>query len=189
MHDYLKKSTDHGQLTYAYFKHDSTQLQSLTNIIASFIKQLCHNMDIPSSLLNFHYEFDRNQQVPSLKRFISEFQCLARRSREVFILIYALDESNKADWEIMIEFLVDSMRAIPCLKVFVTTRKEHDIETQFRRIQVPMIPIEAEAVKEDIETFVRGRVQECIDLEKLCIKSSSLKDRVIHTLTNEAQGM
>jgi archaellum biogenesis ATPase FlaH len=139
-------------IAYAYYKHDSRESQTPDRIIASFIKQLCHNQEtIPEFLLEFHRKHDDNVETPTTMQLITQLYHLSRGFREIFVIIDALDESAADQRDIILDFLTNFIHAIPHAKIFVTSRKERDIEQHFTSIKIPIIPIEAKDVGEDIK--------------------------------------
>jgi hypothetical protein len=186
----LKENVKDTGIAYAYYKHDSRESQTPDRIIASFIKQLCHNQEtIPEFLLEFYRKHDDNVETPTTTHLISQLHHLSMGFREIFIIFDALDESAADQRDIILDFLIDFIDTIPHAKIFVTSRRERDIEQHFSNLKTPMIPIEAKDVGEDIGTFVRGRVEEQMQKRKLHIRAPELKEKVIESLIDRAQGM
>ena len=175
-------------LAFAYFKYDVPEHQNSSTILSSFIKQLCYALEeVPDHLLKLCEEFD--PCYPSNGRFITELQALIEMYQEVFIVIDALDECNIHYREDFIETLSKLIVTLPCIKIFITSRRERDIENAFTAQRTPVIPIEARDVGKDIDEFVRGRVEEWVRDKKLYIKSEELRKKVIDTLIDGANGM
>jgi len=111
---------------------------------------------------------------------------------EVFVVVDALDECPQAERRHIVGFITDVMKALPCAKIFVTSRRESDIIRAFEENNTPTIQIEAKNVAGDIETFVRSEVQKLrkgYHGRKLYLTSDILEARVIQTLTEKAAGM
>lgn len=190
--NYLEnENKDRGNVGFAfhYFKYNVPDTQSPTVILSSFIKQFCNNFkDIPQHLMDFFHEFDRNMEEPLQERYLSELQKLTADFRNVFVVIDALDECISKR-EVIMDILFDFARSLPHAKIFITSRKEPDIEARFRREQIPVIQIAAEDVNRDIEVFVRGRCRELIQEQKLRVRSVQLEQKITITLISKAQGM
>ena len=75
------------------------------------------------------------------------------------------------------------------MKVFVASRREHDIEEAFTRRQTPTIQIKAKNVRQDIDVFVSGRAEELVRAGKLRITDQSLISEIVQTLSSRAEGM
>ena len=183
------KGEEKTAIAYAYFKHDFQEQQTPAAIISSFIKQICLDSRIPEFLIDFYRKFDNNLENPSIDDYISQYQWLIKAFDKVFLVIDALDECKESYREDILSFFSDILQAHACIKIFVTSRKEEDIENAFSSQQTPVIPIEAREVRKDIEVFVRGRVQEFVQTKKLYISTAELKEEVISTLINGAEGM
>jgi ankyrin repeat domain-containing protein 50 len=112
---------------------------------------------------------------------------------EVYMVIDALDECPQRERHHIIGFITEVMKALRCVKIFVTSRRESDIIRAFEESSTPTIQIKAENVAADIETFVSSEVQKLRngypDGRKLYLDSDLLEARVIQTLTEKAAGM
>jgi len=128
-------------------------------------------------------------QSPSDGQYISELKALIKSYHEVFIVIDALDECNLQHREDFIEILRELTVSLPCIKIFITSRPENDIESAFTAQKTPVILIKAGDVGKDIGAFVRGRVEEWVHDKKLQIKREDVKREVISTLIDQAHGM
>ena len=84
------------------------------------------------------------------------------------------------------------MNALPRSKIFVTSRREHDIVQAFMRLTTPTIEIQAESVAADISKYVSSEIERlCDDYSgtNLHLQSKELKEKVLETLTAKAEGM
>jgi ankyrin repeat domain-containing protein 50 len=112
--------------------------------------------------------------------------------REVYVVIDALDECPERERHHIIGFIIEVIKALPCVKIFVTSRRESDISRAFEESNTPTIHIEAENVAGDIESFVRSEVHKLRNGyhgRKFHLASDALEVRVIQTLTEKAAGM
>lgn len=73
------------------------------------------------------------------------------------------------------------------IKLFVTSRKEADIERSF--INVPTIQIEAKKVTADIESYVRFELDRRLKDGTLTLRDSGLKKEILEALLGRAGGM
>ena len=70
------------------------------------------------------------------------------------------------------------------VKLFVTSRKEYDIERLFQQKSIQTIKVEASKVDSDIEVYVKAQVE--LRLQNL---STTLKNKIIRNLIEKASGM
>jgi len=146
-------------------------------------------VEIPSTLLNLYRNCNRNNLAPTETDLVTEFRRLCESYQHTFVVFDALDECEKARQQDVFDFLSKSTDHTNNTKFFVTSRREFDIELNFKDIGTPIIPIEARDVGNDINDFVHGRVEKMIQQRRLRIKSEILKAKVISELIMKAQGM
>ena len=171
---------------FAYIKYDSLDLQNPSRIIAAFIKQLCSSQrEIPSQLLRFYQKDTR----PGLEEYKASFLLLTESFSQVFIVVDALDEFKQDQRQQIIDFLLQLSQHTLHAKIFVTSRRESDIEREFSRRQTSIIQIEARSVSKDIDFYVRNHVRDLIDNDRLKIVDSCLKDEVMRILIKRSEGM
>ena len=106
------------------------------------------------------------------------------------IVIDGLDECDPARRQDLLNALQTIIKVSNnVVKVFVSSRDDHDLV--HRLSQTPNLYIRASDNKEDIERFVKSRVNESIKKEKLLcgIVSDSLRDIIVGTLIEKARGM
>ncbi|KAH6670200.1 hypothetical protein B0J14DRAFT_114437 [Halenospora varia] len=182
-------------LAFVYFKYDSPEHQQTEKVLALFIKQLCYGLvNIPGHLLKFYEKFYYSSRSPIEDQYLSELQLLITKYQEVFIIIDALDEfdSRNRDSEnrkSFIKILQDLTHSCSCVKIFITSRRETDIETALSISPTPVIQIAARDVGKDIETFVKGRIEEWIRAPKPYLPSKDLRERIFTRLIKQANGM
>jgi hypothetical protein len=131
---------------------------------------------------------------PSLVGSQEYFLSLAESFSEVFVIFDALDECPERRRQEILGFIAEVVTTlIPCrIKAFATSRRETDITEAFVRNHVPTVEISAEDVAADIETFARSKVEE-LQAGKhgkiLYITKEEVKERIIQTLAQKAEGM
>jgi ankyrin repeat domain-containing protein 50 len=180
-------------MCFVYYNYKMSESQDPPRIAAALIKQLCRKKDIiPLWLLKF-----KNDALSpalagtalSIIRLVQEMNF-----REVYIIIDALDECQKHYRPRMIQLLNEVMNSIPCAKIFVTSRRESDIERAFTENSTPTIQIQIQArnVATDIRSYVESEVKRLRKGHygnKLFLSSDALEARVISTLVEQADGM
>ena len=177
-------------IAWAYFKHDSQELQAPSTIIASFLKQLCINrLEIPPHLLKFFQKFDEIMEVPSVEEFAAELELLGASLREVFIVVDALDECKHENQEEIFKLLFAFAEKHSCAKILITSRGEKNIRELFSSQGTPVIHIQVNNITSDIRNYVDGYIHKLLQEKKLQIESPALKEKVIKRLTKKSQGM
>lgn len=198
-------TTNHGLndkvgVVFAYFKYDLLESQQPSQVVSTFIKQLCwKKQQIPQYLLDFYHAYDRDARIPAFDKYKDNFFRLAKSFDQVFIVIDALDECKQEEQdeilnrEQVINFIFDLTDGLndelPCAKVFLTSRRETDIIDAFARHKTPTIQIEVKNVTEDINAYVNDRVEDLVKAEKLKLKKSTLKEKIVKILVANAEGM
>jgi ankyrin repeat domain-containing protein 50 len=121
-------------VAFAYFKYDSAESQQPSQIVSTFIKQLCwKKQEIPQYLLDFYHAYDRDGRIPAFDKYKDNFFRLARSFDQIFIVIDALDECKQEEQdeilnrEQIINFIFDLTDGLkdepPCTKVFFDKSK------------------------------------------------------------------
>lgn len=179
-------------VSFAYYNYQTTELGQLSTVIAALLKQLCRQAaEIPSWLVK-HRE---DALSPATASTPESYIKLGKTFENVYLIIDALDECPEAERHAVLRFIrgiVSQDSGLPCVKVFVTSRRETDIAEAFTQIAAPVIEIEAGDVASDIKIYVRDEVERLRvgdHGKKLYIRNEALADKIIETLTNKAEGM
>jgi hypothetical protein len=182
---------DSTAICFAYYNYRTPESQDPKQIAAVLLKQLCRQSGIiPLELLNFKQEA-RRPSLADIEQFLVRLP-VDMRLKKVYIVIDALDECPEKYRPDIIRLLTETMSGISCAKVFVTSRKESDIERAFAESSTPTIQIQAENVAADIRSFVDSEVKKLRKGrhgKKLFLSSDILEATVISTLTKMAEGM
>ncbi|KAF8539061.1 hypothetical protein BDD12DRAFT_805648 [Trichophaea hybrida] len=102
----------------------------------------------------------------------------------------ALDEfDDRNDFLSVITRLIQETGKAVNLKIFVSSRREHDIETHFNLCNVPAISIDARKVDADIDAFVHHEVGRWGEKATEFIVDKPLMDEITHALTSRSNGM
>jgi ankyrin repeat domain-containing protein 50 len=174
---------------FAYYNYQSTEMRDVSQIIVALIKQLCRKKDVvPPGFLKVKQDAMDPLQLGNQESFIT----VASEFREVVVIIDALDECPKDARNRILGFLSGVANNLPCAKVFVTSRRERDIEEAFMKLKTPIIEIEAGSVAADISSYVRSevkRLRDGYDGKRLYLKNDTLGMAIVRTLTEKADGM
>lgn len=178
-------------LCFAYYSYRDVRLKELHLVITALLKQLCQKKGkVPFSLL----QTKRDALSPSLVGTQERFSSLLKEFSQVYVVFDALDECPEQARGEILEFITSIVTTQGgCqVKVFVTSREETDIAEAFRDIKVPTIQIRAESVTADIANFARNQVEKLQAGhygKRLYVTDDKLKERIIETLADKAQGM
>jgi hypothetical protein len=174
---------------FAYYNYQSTEMRDASLIIVALIKQLCRKKDVvPPGFLKVKQDAMDPSQLGNQESFIA----VASEFREVVVIIDALDECPKDARNRILGFLSGVANNLLCAKVFVTSRRERDIEEAFMKLKTPIIEIEAGSVAADISSYVRSevkRLRDGYDGKRLYLKNDTLEMTIVRTLTEKADGM
>jgi hypothetical protein len=177
-------------IAIAYFNYKSVDTQRPSQIISSFIKQLCQQLKyLPKDVQDFYEMYNTNARTPTFDKYHSCLATATQSFEETYLIIDALDECREEEREKMIKCLIALVKDLPCVKVFVSSRREPDIVDAFAEEPERTIEIEAESVNRDIALFVKWRVDNLIEEKKLKIVRRQLKDTILETLIANADGM
>ena len=107
-------------------------------------------------------------------------------------MVDALDECILDERKNLCQFflsITNTSTSHGTIKLFITSRKEPDIEKTFKQNVIPTIEIEAEKVDRDIEVYVKAQIELRLQNGNLTIRDITLKDKILSALTTEARGM
>ncbi|KKZ68567.1 hypothetical protein EMCG_01016 [[Emmonsia] crescens] len=175
-------------VSYVYYHHGDGALQDLSLVIAGILLPICRKLDKIPDWLNKH---KKDGFSPSAVCTTELFCSVAQKFDQVILIVDALDECPKEARYKMIGFL-DKVMKITKAKIFVTSRKESDIETAFNDAKVPMIEIQVDDTAEDIKTFVTEELRSLrqgLYGKKFYLSDDSLEDVIIEFLTKKSDGM
>lgn len=157
--------------------------------MATFIKQIARTKeDLPAELEKLFDHHNRNAGKSSYTELCQLFLAISKHFDRVFVVLDALDESDSSRRPELILFLCDIAKSTEGnVKLFITSRKEPDIERSFS--DVPTIQIEATKVAEDIELYVEAELERRLKEGTLKMRDLSLKDDILQALLGRAGGM
>jgi ankyrin repeat domain-containing protein 50 len=178
-------------ICFAYYNYQSADFGDVSLIISALIKQLCRKKDVvPPGFL----KLKQDAMDPSQLGNQDSFTTIATEFGEVFLVIDALDECPKNDRHKILGFLSElaNTRGHTKMKIFVTSRREGDIAEEFEKLKTLIFQIEAKNVAADILRYVGSETQRLRDGyngKKLYVNSDALKEKIVRTLTEKADGM
>lgn len=159
------------------------------------IKQLCRRMkSLPTQLSKIYDQHYQNNSQPGYQDLHDIFHSIVQQFGSVFLVLDALDECALDQRAQLCEFFARIVefhnRADNGLvKLFIASRKEHDIETAFLRKSFPTIEVEAKKVDSDIQRYVTAEIERRLDDGTLTLNNITLKDKILNALITNAGGM
>ncbi|KAH6869627.1 hypothetical protein B0T10DRAFT_450909, partial [Thelonectria olida] len=107
------------------------------------------------------------------------------------IVIDALDECNEATRASLLDTLDDLLKASPCLlKIFVSSRNDQDIV--YKLDNYPNLDLSSNRNSADINLFVQSETKRLVNngsLLRFSMRKEELRNKIIHELTSNADGM
>ena len=150
---------------------------------------------LPPKLNSIYEQYYHNDRQPGLEDLQDIFLATIHQIDSVFLVLDALDECTEAQRADLCDFFARVMESsngtdnYGRVKLFVTSRKEPDIERAFLRRSFPTIEVEAKKVDSDIMLYVTAQVEQRLRDGSLTLSDIMLKDKILTTLTSNANGM
>ena len=167
--------------------------RTTTTYISLALKQLCRTMQsLPHQLREVYEQHYRNDSQPKYDELRNLFLTIIQQLGCVFFVVDALDECTLDERNNLCRFLLsitDTSTSRGTVKLFVTSRRESDIERAFRQKLIPTIEIEAKKVDSDIEVYVKAQIELRLQNGSLSIRDMALTDRIFSALTTKSGGM
>ena len=147
-------------------------------------------MPLPPGLQEVYEHHYKSDSQPKYDELRNIFLAIIKQLDCMFFVVDALDECTLDERKNFCKFLLsitDTSTGI--VKLFVTSRKESDIERAFQQKAIQKIEIEAAKVDSDIEAYVRAQIELRLQDGSLSIRNMALKDKILSALTKKASGM
>ena len=158
------------------------------------LKQLCRTMEsLPPELEELYQHHYGNDSQPKYGELRIAYLAIIRQIGCIFLVLDALDECTPSQRKDLLEFIFSLTNTTSAgtgqgvVKLFITSRKESDIERAFQKI--PTIEVEAAKVDSDIEIYVKAQIDLRLQNGSLQLKNTALQDRILSVLTRKAGGM
>jgi hypothetical protein len=178
-------------LAFVYFSYKEQDVQTPGNILATIIKQLVRQRRLmPDQLRLLYRKYYRNADYPSNEKLEAQLSEFIETFEQVYLVIDAIDEfDDRNSFLPMITRLVQETSSSVHFKVFMTSRREPDIETHLSLFNVPTISIEAAKVDVDIAAFVHHQLERWSEKATEFVVDKALKDEIAGALTSKSNGM
>ena len=156
------------------------------------LKQLCRAMQsLPHELQTVYEQHHRNDSQPMYDELRIVFLALIQQFGRIFFVLDALDECTPDQRKDLCEFILSLTTSTSqgIVKLFVTSRKESDIERAFQQKSIPTIEVKAAKVNKDIKAYVEAQIELRLQNDSLRLRDTALKDKIFTALTSKAGGM
>jgi archaellum biogenesis ATPase FlaH len=186
-------------IAYYYFSFDDSGKQTAYNMVSSLVAQICNSItDLPEDLTVLYDRCFALKQHAAMSELRAILKLLASRisvettttTKDIFIVIDALDECSKRDEERQETLdVIEDIRSwsLANFHILITSRKEQDIEERVVKLltEAP-ISIEGSQVADDIDLFINERIETVSKLQRL---PQDLKTEIKDVLRKGANGM
>ena len=146
----------------------------------------------PLELQEIYERHDGNDSQPKYDELRVILLAIIKKFGRIFFVLDALDECNLDQRQDLCEFILSVANTTSgqgIVKLFVTSRKESDIERAFQQKSIPTIEVETTKVNSDIEIYVKAQIELRLQNGSLKLKNMALKDKIFSVLTTKAGGM
>ena len=173
----LFKSENIG-VTCIYCSYQGQKTQTVTNLIASLLKQLVQDSRVPSDNVKSLYERHRHRGThPTLDGVIQALEKEIQTYAKFYIIVDALDECPETKGTRV--QLLKALRSLSgSINLMVTSRHLSSIEQQFPEAQ----RIHIHANDDDMTKYIDNRLDDHPDFAKL-------RANIINKVVDKARGM
>ncbi|TEY71675.1 hypothetical protein BOTCAL_0088g00070 [Botryotinia calthae] len=186
-------------VTYWYIKFDNSTTQSISNIIRSWIRDICSNRrDTPQTLKDAYAHCNHGQQQPTIKKLREILKSVMTGLQDVYLIVDALDEYPKTERDSLLDTLKEIHNwQIGPIHIFVTSRLEDDIRFHLTDMSeqnvsdnCQSIRLQGSNVTEVIKKFLSNQISNN-DISSFGKKkwSSDFKEEVVKSIARQADGM
>ena len=188
----LYELSTHTGVVFIYCNYKESRTSE--TYIKLAIKQICRRMKhLPHQLREAYEKHSKNDSHPSSEGLKSIFLAIAFQLHSMFFILDALDECTLDQRAELCKFFLDIIECTKkasnsrgIVKLFVTSRKEPDIE---RLKSFPKIDIEATKVDSDIAIYTKAQIESRLEDGSLMLQNMSIKDKILGALTTKAGGL
>ena len=179
-------STTHGIIFY-YCSHRDEWSRHLSGILRCLIGQLARQNEQCMTMLEEKFGHHDHTSGQTWTRNDDELQIILRRMvrrfSSVTILVDGVDECHEAT--VVTDALASLASDMPGVRLVIFSRKEAVMEPFLE----DFIQMSIAAESQDLRLYVPAQIELRTRLRKLRIKDPNVKDEIIDTLVNDADGM
>lgn len=174
-------------IAYIYFNFRRQSEQSVEDILASTLKQLCQRLgSLPQDVAELWQRHKANKTRPSIPEISKCIHSIASTLSTTFIVVDALDECQHEQRRT--RFLDEIFRlqdvTPPAVSIFATSRLIPDIMEQFHART--SAKLEICATRHDVERYIEGNMENMLSFVR---RNKSLQDRIKTAISGAVDGM
>jgi hypothetical protein len=174
-------------LAYFYFTFSDRKKQSFANMLRSIIAQLLSatpGAALPQEVRELYSKYGKNNRTPDIDALKSAVECMMGRFKTVFIVLDALDESDRDSREDLLVWITRIRGS--GRNILVTSRNEHDIRSVLTPDTAYQISIQSSKVDADVRLYVRNCLQRVPRLKRF---PKDVRNVVENKLVSGSHGM
>ena len=173
-------------IVYYYCDYKNAKSQQPVEVFRTILANLSRvNDEVLEFMESFSKKYRKFKTSCSVEVLHQALINCAKLVGRVFIVIDALDECIERSE--LLEKLANIANAQTNINIFLTSRKEFDIEQYFESI--PKLSIDPTDVASDVEVFVNNQLLGLIKTRKLKLRDPDLRIEIQKILTAKADGM
>ncbi|KAI9775931.1 MAG: hypothetical protein M1839_000720 [Geoglossum umbratile] len=188
-----------GVLAYYYISFRDKESQEVYPLVCSLLTQLVRGLVrevrpgqyyLPTAFRNLYDKYQPASE-PTMEDLIATFQGISGESKEIYIVIDALDECPlQRDREDIIKFLKEfSLCVQSSMHILITSREEKDIKDTINEVlgeKCHRVSIQNKRVNDDIRVYLQTSMAEDSVFRKW---PRQVQDKVIEHLMEKANGV
>jgi hypothetical protein len=179
-------STTHG-VGFYYCSHRDEQSRQLFGVLKCLIGQLARQNGQCMTMLEGKFGPQDHITNQAWTRNEDELELVLRKMirqfNSVSILVDGVDECHEATT--VTDALASLARETPAIRILIFSRKEAVMEPFLESF----VQVSIAAESQDLRLYVPAQIEMRTRLRKLRIKDPDVKDKIIETLVNDADGM
>ncbi|KAI2817405.1 hypothetical protein CBS115989_6041 [Aspergillus niger] len=171
-------------LAYIYCNFRRHNEQSVDDVLASLIKQLCQRMlSLPEDIKSLYAQHKKRQTRPKLDELSESLSVLLGHFSRIFIVVDALDEYSSRD-EALRRLLSELFRlqSNSTVSIFATSRHSPAIQSAFEGC----LQQEISAAAEDVRAYLEGHISQ---LSRVVLRNDELQKEIVNAITKTVNGM
>lgn len=180
----LASAANYG-IAYVYFNYMEQDQQKPTAVLASLVKQLSSQISrLPKEIGDLHDSLIHQGKRPTIEELYAVLILVTKSFDKVFFVFDALDECHPEKQRKELLPLFHRMGK-DGTSLFLTSRQyPEDIQESFRDAK----KIELTAKEEDIETYIRQKIEENSRAKRL-VQLGNCQELIVSDLISCAKGM
>jgi len=178
-------SNDNIAIAYIYCNYKEQTEQTVSNLIASLLKQLVQDYSAAYDDVKSFYKHHRDRRTrPTLDEFRQALRSEIKRYSKVFILVDALDECSEVDGTRI--KLLSALRSLAnTVNLLVTSRDLASIAQDFHGTK----RLDIRASDHDVRRYIEGRIPRESRLARHVDGHQTLQEELVKKVIENVRGM